>query len=196
MSVYSVRFIHNSHLTEMILMPVSLIHLGYCYDPLLFVLVLLHFSPSLILRIKIVWSLCSSSVARRMITFRPTHHLMTSWSHRAESGLALVSVWAQLLMKNADRFLLAPTAGSQAGRQAGRASWQWKRHPPTGHTTLSLAHKISSIGSIKLKLKTVHVGHDQTAVAVGSLQLLSPSQLLRALPSSSSSLGRARRAQN
>lgn len=104
-------------------MPVSLIRHGYCYDPLLcFVLVLLHFSLSLILRINIVWSLCSSSAARRMITFRPTHHLMTSWSHRAESGLALVSVWAQLLMKNADRFLLAPTAGRQAGRQGELAS--------------------------------------------------------------------------
>lgn len=64
-------------------------------------------------------------------------------------------------MKNADRFLLAPTAGRQRHRQ---------RHPPTGHTTLSLAHKISSIGSIKLKLKTVHVGHDQTAVRVRSRQ--------------------------
>lgn len=39
------------------------------------------------------------------------------------------------------------------------------RHPPTEHTTLSLAHKISSIGSIKLKLRSLSTflpqPHDQ-----------------------------------
>jgi len=90
------------------------------------------------LRIRIVWSGPSETHDHVGLT----HHLMGSW--RVNLQQRLVDGRAKFQVPS-ERDLVCGRWGRGRGH----------RHPPTGHTTLSLAHKISSIGSIKLKLRSL-----------------------------------------